>query len=106
MRTGLEDDDGEECLLRLLPTLLYWNMCKHVDISIAAAGGRVGGLLKKRIGRKLRASFGRGARRFLRGTREGKYTFIEASMAVFRLAGAENGGFRQGGVDGGHFNST
>ena len=40
------------------------------------------------------------------GWRRGKNIFIKTSMAVFGLAGAGNGGFRQGGVDGGHFNST
>ena len=35
----------------------------------------------------------------------GKYFFIKTSMAVFGLDGAENGGFVQGGIDGGHFNS-
>ena len=37
---------------------------------------------------------------------EGKKIFIKTSMAIFGLDRAENGGFRQGGVDGGHFNST
>ena len=50
--------------------------------------------------------FGRGPADVLRGTREGKYFFIKTLIAVFGLAGAENGGFRQGGTDGGHFNST
>ena len=71
MRTGLEDDDGEECLLRLLPTLLYWNMCKHVDISIATARGRVGVLVEEAHWSQVESKFWAWTRRFLRGTREG-----------------------------------
>ena len=40
---------------------------------------------------------------FLEGD-EGRGIYL--FMAVFGLANAENGGFRKGGMDGGHFNST
>ena len=86
--------------------ILDSNMCKHVDISNTAAGGRGGGACFEAHWSQVDSMFWAWARSFWRGTREGKYIFVKTSMAVFGLAPADNGGFGQGGIDGGHFDST